>query len=143
MESFYKLRPGLYDVLFIYFLFGLFSCRIAFLNLAPKNLRRMSVYTKFRKQPSNSILLKSNSITSTIFVVFFAYLPSNRSTLSVLKSSYYESEVWEHFVLDYDVYNMKQNGTDCTGSTFVPTADMEQSCTGLMEQCVSDSCRAV
>ena len=38
---------------------------------------------------------------------------------------------------------MKQNGTDCTGSIFVPPADAEQSCTGLLEQSVPDSCRAI
>ena len=38
---------------------------------------------------------------------------------------------------------VKQNGTDCTGSIFVPPADAEQSSTELLKQSVSDSCRAV
>ena len=40
----------------------------------------------------------------TIFVIFFAYLPSNRSTSFALKRSYYQSEVWVRFVSHYDAY---------------------------------------
>ena len=43
-------------------------------------------------------------LTFTIFVVFFAYLPNNRSTPFALKPSYYQSKVWERFVSDYDAY---------------------------------------
>ena len=52
----------------------------------------------------NTILCQNNFITSTIFGVFFAYLPSNRSASFALKPSYYQSEVWEHFLSDYDAY---------------------------------------
>ena len=38
---------------------------------------------------------------------------------------------------------VKQNSSDCSGFIFVPPADAEQSCAGLSEQSVSDSCRAV
>ena len=71
--------------------------------LAQNMLQSMSVYRKLGKQPSDAISYQNNFITSTIFVVFFAYLPSNRSTSFVLKPSYYLSEVWEHFISDYDV----------------------------------------
>ena len=94
----------------------------------------MSVYTKPGKQPSDPISCQNYFITSTIFVVFFAYLPSNRSTSFALKPSYCQSEVLERFLSDYDVLHVKQNGTDCTGSIFVPPADGEQSRTGLLEQ---------
>ena len=69
-----------------------------------ENARSMSVYTKPEKQPSDTISCQDNFITSSIFVVFFAYLPSNRSTSFALKQSYYQSEVWERFVSDYDAY---------------------------------------
>ena len=64
----------------------------------------MSVYTKPGKQPSDTISCQNDFITSTIFIVFFACLPSNRSTSFAFKPSYYPSEVWERFVSDYDVY---------------------------------------
>ena len=64
----------------------------------------MNVYTKPGKQTSDIILCQNAFITSTIFIVFFACLPSNQSTSFTLKPSYYPSEVWEHFVSDYDVY---------------------------------------
>ena len=54
----------------------------------------MTVYTKPGKQPSDTISCQNNFIMSTIFVVFFAYLPSNRSNSFALKPSYYQSEVF-------------------------------------------------
>ena len=64
----------------------------------------MSVYTKPGKQPRDTISYQNNLITSAIFVVLSAYLPRNRSTSFGLKPSYYQSEIWECFVSDYDVY---------------------------------------
>ena len=57
-------------------------CRIVFLNLVQKPLRTMSVYTKPGKQSSETISCQNNFISSTVFVVSFAYLPSNRSISS-------------------------------------------------------------
>ena len=88
----------------IYTISDYFSCRISFLNPVQKTLRSMSVYTKPGKQPSDTISCQNDFITSTIFIVFFACLPSNRSTSFALKPSYYPSEVWERFVSDYRVY---------------------------------------
>ena len=52
-----------------------------------------------------SLRLKKN--LSTVFVVFFAYLASNRSTSFALKPSYYQRGVWERFVLDQSLVSMK------------------------------------
>ena len=68
----------------------------------------MSVYTKPGKQPSGTISCQNNFITSTIFVVFLAYLPSNRSTSFALKPFCYQSKVWERFVTDYDAYTLSK-----------------------------------
>ena len=62
--------------------------------------------------------------------------------MSALKPSYYESEVGERFV-ELRCLHVKQNGTDCAGTIFVIPADVKQSCARLLEQRVSDSCRAV
>ena len=69
-----------------------------------KTLRSMSVYTKPRKQRSDTISCQTNFIKSTIIVVFFACFPSNRFTLFALKLSYYQSKVCVRFVSDYNVY---------------------------------------
>ena len=103
----------------------------------------MSVYTKHGKQLSDTISCQNDIITSTSFVVFFALLRSNRSTSFALMPSYYQSEVRGRLVSDYDVLRVKQNGKDRNGSIFVPPADAKQSCAGLLEQSVSDSCRGV
>ena len=88
----------------VYTISDYFSCRIIFLNPVQKTLRSMSVYTKPGKQPSDTISCQNNFITSTIFAVFFAYLPINRSTSFALKPSCYQSEIWKRFVSDYDVF---------------------------------------
>ena len=67
-------------------------------------LRSMSVYTKPGKQPNDTISCQNNFITSAILGIFFSYLPSNQSTSFTLKPSCYQSEVWERFVSDCDVY---------------------------------------
>ena len=64
----------------------------------------MRVYTNPGKHHSDTISCQSNFITSTIFVVFFAYLLSNRSTSFALKPTYYQNEVSERYISDYDVY---------------------------------------
>ena len=46
---------------------------------------------------------QNNFITSTIFVVFFAYLSSNTSTSFALKAILLSRRGWERFVTDYDV----------------------------------------
>ena len=69
-----------------------------------KTLRSMSVYMNPGKQPCDTVSCQTNFITSTIYVVFFAYLPRNRSTSFALKPSYHQSEILERFVSDYDVY---------------------------------------
>ena len=74
------------------------------MNPVQKTLRSMSVYTEPGKQPSDTISCQNNFITSAIFIVFFPYLPSNRSTSFALRPSCYQSDVWERFVSDYDVY---------------------------------------
>ena len=56
------------------------------------------------KHHSDTISCQSNFIMSTIFVVFFAYLLSNRSTSFALKPTYYQNEISERYVSDYDVY---------------------------------------
>ena len=84
-------RPGLHDI-------GLLFMLDRFPEFGTKTLRSMSVNTKPRKQPSDTISCQNNYITSTIFVVFFAYLLSNLSTSFALKPSYYQSEVWERFI---------------------------------------------
>ena len=90
-------RTGLHDI-------GLLFMPDRFPEFGTENALSMSVYTKPGKQPGNTVSFQNNFITSTIFVVFFAYLPSNRSTSFALKRSYYQSEVWECFVSDYDAY---------------------------------------
>ena len=69
-----------------------------------KNAPEYECLRKSEKQPRDTISCQNNFITSNIFVVFFSYLPSNRSTSFALKPSYYQSEVWERFLSDYDVY---------------------------------------
>ena len=64
-------------------------------------------------------------------------LPSKRSTSLALKRGL------GAFRIGLRCLHVKQNGTDCTRSILVPLADAEQSCTELLEQSVSDSCRAV
>ena len=86
-------RPGLHDILLLFMPDRFHECGI-------KN----DVYMRPVKQPSDTISCQNNFITSTIFVVFFAYLPRNRSIAFSFKPSYYLSEVWECFVLDYDAY---------------------------------------
>ena len=88
----------------VYTISDYFSYQITFLNPVKKTLQSMSVYTKPGKQPSDTVSFQNNFITSTIFVVFFAYLPSNRSTSFALNPSYYQSKVWEHFLWDSYVY---------------------------------------
>ena len=104
----------------------------------------MSVCTKPGKHPSDTIWCQKNFITSDIFVVFFVYLPSNRSTSLALKVPYYQTRGLGVFRIGLHCLHMKQNSTNFNGSIFfVPPADVGQSCTGLLEQSVSDSCRAV
>ena len=93
----------------VYTISDYFSWRIAFLDPVQKTLRSMNVYIKPGKQPSDTILCQNSFITSTIFVAFFAYLPSNQSISFAWKPSYYQSEVWERFVSDYEVH--KRNKT--------------------------------
>ena len=81
----------------------------------------MTVYTKPGKQLGNTILY--NVICIEAILLSKQGLGAFRIGLRCL--------------------HVKQNGTDCTGFIFVPPADAEQSCTGLLEQSVSDSCRAV
>ena len=88
----------------VYTILDYLLCRFAFLNPLQKMHWNLSVYTQPGKQPSDTISCQNNFITSVIFVVFFAYLPSNRPTSFALKPSYYQSESWERFVLYYDVY---------------------------------------
>ena len=45
------------------------------------------------------------SIASPIFVVFFAYLSSNRSTSFALKPFYDQSEIWVHFIPGWSSQN--------------------------------------
>ena len=90
----------------VYTIADCFSCRIAFLNRYKTRLGVfMSVYTKPGKWLSDTISCQNNFITYTIFVVFFAYLPSNRSNSFALKLSSYQREVWERFVSNHDVYS--------------------------------------
>ena len=78
----HTLRPGLQDI-------GLLFTTDSFPESGTKTLRSMSVYKKRGKQPSDTISCENNLITSTIFVVFFAYLTSNWSISFALKSSHY------------------------------------------------------
>ena len=45
-----------------------------------KTPQSISVYMTPGKQPSNTISWQNNFTTSAVFVVFFAYFPSDRST---------------------------------------------------------------
>ena len=80
------MQCGLHDI-------GLLFMPDRFPDSGTKTLRSMSVYTMPGKQPSDTISCQNNFITFTIFVVYFAYLPSNRSTSFALKPSCYQSEV--------------------------------------------------
>ena len=102
----------------------------------------MSVYTKPRKQPSDTISCQNNFITSTIFVIFFAYLPS-MINLICIEAILLSKQGLGAFRIGLRCLQLKQNRTDCTGFIFVPPADAEQSCARLLEQSVSDLCRAV
>ena len=103
----------------------------------------MTVYTKSGKQPSDTISCQNNFIMSTIFVVFFAYLPSKQSIkLICVEAIILSKPGLGVFRIGLRCLHVKQNGTDSTGSILVPPADAEQSCTGLLGQSVSDSCRA-
>ena len=59
------------------------------------------------KQPCDTISCQNNFITSVIFVVFFAYVKQSTTSFA-LKPSCYQSEVWERFVSDYDVYTLNK-----------------------------------
>ena len=73
-----------------------------------KTLRSMGVYTKPGKQPSDTISCQNNFITSTIFIVFFAYLPSNRSTSFALKLSLAVPNCYISQVGTYIPYNLRK-----------------------------------
>ena len=91
------------------------------------------VYTKPGNQHSDRISCPNNFTTSTIFVVFFTYLPSNQSTSFALKPSYHRSRFWERLVSDYDVYQRNktvQIVPDPFSYHLLINAD--QSCTGIV-----------
>ena len=95
---------------------------------------------KIRKQPSDTIPCQNNFITSIIFVVFFAKQTINLTCIEAILLS---KRGLGAFCIGLRCLHVKQNGTDCTRSIFVPLADAEQSCTELLEHSVSDSYRAV
>ena len=64
------LRPCFHDI-------GLLVMQDLFPESSTKTLWSMSVYTMLGKQPSDTISCQNNFTTSTTFVVFFTYLPSN------------------------------------------------------------------
>ena len=131
----------------VYTISDYFSCRIAFLNPVQKTLRSMSVYTKSVKQSSDTISCQNKFITSTKLVFFFggggAFFPKQSINFICAEAILSSKRCLGAFRIGLRCLHVKQNGTDCTGSIFVPPADAEQSCTGLLEQSVSDSCWAV
>ena len=129
------LRPG-------YTISDYLSCRITFLNPVKKALRSMRVYTKPGKQFRDTILCQHDFITSTIFVVSFAYLSSSRTTSLTLKPSDYQSDIWGRFVSDYDVYTRNKT-LRIVPDPFSYHLLMRSSHTGLLEQSVSDSSGAI
>ena len=126
----------------VYTISDYLSCQIAFPNPVQKTLGSMSVYTKPGKRPSDTILCQKLHYVYHIccFLCLFAKQSINLICIEAILLS---KRGLGAFRIGLRCLHLKQNGTDCTGFIFVPPADMEQSCTGLLEQSVSDSCRAV
>ena len=112
------------------------SCQIAFLN---KTLESMSVYTKPEKQPTDTISCQNNFH----IYCFLGLFVKQSIKLICIQAILLSKRGLGALHVGSRCLHVKQNGTDSIGSIFAPPVDAEQSCTGLLRQRVSDSCRAV
>ena len=103
----------------------------------------MSVYTKPGKQSSDTISCQNDSLRLPYLLFSLPICQAIDQPLIYIEAILLSKRGLGEFRIGLRRLHLTQNGTDCTGSIFVPPADAQQSCTGLLEQSVSDSCRAV
>ena len=129
-----------------------FSCLIAFLNPVQKS---SGVWVFTRSLENSSVtLFRAQIISLRLPYLLFSLLicqtidyPHLHSSHLIIRARFgsvlYPTSFPGLFCIGLQRLHVKQNGSHCNGSIFVPPTDTEQSRTGLLEKNVSDSRRAI
>ena len=111
----------------VYTTLDYFSCRITFLNQVQNTLRSMSVYAKPGNSPVTLFRAKITSLHLAYLLFPLPIFSKQSMNLICTEAIILTNRGLGAFRIGLRCLRVKQNGTDCTGSIFVPPADAEQS----------------